>query len=235
MGKFKHYDALSFNTPLLHDAQPIFQVADLSRTVEGRVLWQDVSLRLFAGDVLGLISPSGTGKTLLLRQLVLLDPLQTGHIQLRGQSPSQWTIPIYRTKVIYLSQRPTIFPGTGLDNLQQPFGLGVYRQRSFNLSQVELWLKKLGRGLDFLDRPGTQLSGGEGQILALLRTLQLDPDILLLDEPTASLDPVTTTQVEQLLEQWIQQPGKACLFTSHDHQQMQRFSHQQLDLRNFAP
>lgn len=214
---------------------PIFQVANLSCRVGERILWQDVHFGLFSGDVLGLISPSGTGKTLLLRQLGLLDRHKTGQIQLRGQLPSQWTIPIYRTKVIYLPQRPTIFPGTGLDNLRQPFGLGVHRQQSFNLPQVELWLKELGRGLDFLARPGTQLSGGEAQILALLRALQLEPDILLLDEPTASLDPVTTTQVEQLLEQWLQEPGKACLFTSHDPQQMERFGHQQLDLRNFAP
>ncbi|MDS3859897.1 ATP-binding cassette domain-containing protein [Thermosynechococcaceae cyanobacterium BACA0444] len=213
----------------------LLQATGLTCAIAGRRLWENVSLDLRPGEVLGLVSPSGTGKTLLLRQLGLLDSVQSGRIKFRNRTPAQWTFPVYRTKVIYLSQRPTIFPGTGLANLQHPFSLAVHHQRTFDLGQIQVWLAQLGRTLDFLERPGTELSGGEAQILALLRALQLDPHILLLDEPTASLDAATTLALERLLLQWLQQPDKACILTSHDLSQIQRLSQSQLNLQPFQP
>jgi putative ABC transport system ATP-binding protein len=209
---------------------PILSVEHFSRQLANRWLWKDLSFSLTAGDCLGLVAPSGAGKTLLMRNLVLLDPIQQGTLLFQGQSPTDWTLPVYRTQVMYLPQRATAFEGTVVDNLKRAFTLGVYHHRQFNPAQIENWLHQLGRRADFLQRQATQLSGGETQILALLRTLQLEPQVLLLDEPTASLDANTTLKVEALLHTWLNQPGRTCLVASHDVEQMSRMTNRQLSL-----
>jgi putative ABC transport system ATP-binding protein len=92
------------------------------------------------------------------------------------------------------------------------------------------WLERLGRPPSFLDLEASHLSGGEAQLMALLRALQLDPDVLLLDEPTASLDAATTERVEQLLRRWLAEAPRACLLVSHDGAQLRRLAGRQLPL-----
>ena len=85
-------------------------------------------------------------------------------------------------------------------------------------------------GGEFLDWDAEQLSGGELQVLNLIRALQLEPAILLLDECSASLDHATTLALEALLEQWLQAASRACVLTSHDSGQIQRFCNRVLEL-----
>lgn len=213
--------------------QRLLSAHKLGRRLPDRWLWRGVSFDLGAGESVGLVAPSGAGKTLLMRNLVLLDPLQEGDITFLDKPPSAWTLPVYRTRVMYLPQRATAFKGTVQDNLKQAFDLSVHRQRQFDWGKIEVWLDKLGRGPEFLMLKGSQLSGGESQILALLRAMQLDPQVLLLDEPTASLDAHATAQVEALLNNWLQQPDHACLLTSHDSEQVHRVTHRQINLGYF--
>ncbi len=210
---------------------PLLQVEDLARQLEGRALWQGIGFGLTAGDRLGLVGPSGAGKTLLLRQLALLDPLQRGRILLRGRAPLEWTLPVYRSRVIYLPQRAIAFTGTVEHNLRQVLGYASHRGQVYAEPRIVGWLDQLGREASFLTMAAERLSGGELQLLALLRALQLDPEILLLDEPTASLDPASTERVEALLQQWLAQGQRACLLTSHDAAQIERFTGRQLSLR----
>lgn len=213
---------------------PLLIVNHLGRDLGGHWLWRGVNFTLTAGDCLGLVAPSGAGKTLLMRNLVGLDPLQQGEVFYDGRALGDWSLPTYRTQVMYVPQRATAFAGTVEDNLRQVFTLGVYRQRTFDRQRLVDWLHQLGRDTDFLQRQGSQLSGGEAQLLALLRVLQLDPQILLLDEPTASLDNATTARVEALIDTWLQQPNHACLLTSHDMEQIKRVTHGQLYLGDFS-
>lgn len=221
--------------------QALLSVENLGRQLGDRWLWRGVSFDLFSGDCVGLVAPSGVGKTLLMRNLVLLDPFQQGEVRFEGKPLSQWSLPTYRSRVMYLPQRAVpignalrnAVDGTVQDNLMQVFELGVHRQRQFDPDIIQTWLTQLGRGPEFLDLQGARLSGGEAQLLALLRSLQLHPQVLLLDEPTASLDATTTAQVEVLLHDWLQGPNRACLMTSHDAEQIHRFTHRQLNLGDF--
>jgi putative ABC transport system ATP-binding protein len=234
-------------------------VENLGRQLDQRWLWRRVNFELEPQMRLGLVGPSGSGKTLLLRSLVQLDGVDEGEVSFEGQPlfhgsrhgsrhssqhgsrhssqhgsqprSKHLSLPLYRTKVMYLSQRPTLFEGTVAENLQMVFQLAVHQSRRYEGDRILSYLDKLNRNPDFLGRPAPQLSGGEGQILGLLRALQLDPQVLLLDEPTASLDPDSTARVEALLEDWLRAaPRRACIWTSHDAAQIERVTDGKFDL-----
>lgn len=213
------------------DSQPLLSVAGLSRQVQNRWIWQDLSFNVFQGDRLAVVGASGTGKSLLLRSLAGLDRVQAGQIVFEGKSLDQWSMPNHRARVIYLHQRPALLEATVEDNLQQVYQLAVHHDRTYDREQILRYLKVLNRADDFLQRPSATLSGGEAQIVAFLRALQLSPDILLLDEPTASLDSETAQRLEALVQRWqAEHPSRAYLWTSHNPTQLQRLTDRQLTL-----
>ena len=217
--------------PLAHAGDSLLRVEGLAaHPLGGSPLWQDLGFDLSHGDRLGLVGASGAGKTLLLRQLALLDPLTCGRILLQGRSPTSWTPPLYRARVVLLSQRAVAFDGSVEDNLRQALDFAAHRGRRFDRQRIVGWLRFLGREASFLDLGAEHLSGGESQLLALLRGLQLDPMILLLDEPSASLDAATAGRVEALLKQWLSEGDRACVLTSHDTAQIERFTTRRLEL-----
>ncbi|MBD2105546.1 ATP-binding cassette domain-containing protein [Nodosilinea sp. FACHB-13] len=218
----------------MEPSPPLLSAKNLGRQLSDRWLWRGVSFELVAGDCVGLVAPSGVGKTLLMRNLALLDPLQQGEVRFEGKTPVEWGVPTYRSRVMIVPQRAIALDGTVQDNLKQVFDLGIYNQRRFEPTIIQTWLEKLGRGPEFLQLQGSRLSGGEAQILALLRALQLNPQVLLLDESTASLDAATTTKVEALLHDWLQSPHRACILTSHDTEQIRRITYRQLNLGDFV-
>jgi putative ABC transport system ATP-binding protein len=209
---------------------PLLEVRSLGRRVGERQLWRQLSFSLAAGERLAVVAPSGAGKTLLMRSLALLDPLQEGELRLLGRTPAAWGLPCWRSRVCYLAQRPATFTGTVEDNLRMVFRYAVHRFRQWHPPSVIGWLQRLGRNRSFLDLQAERLSGGEAQLLALLRALQLQPGVLLLDEPTASLDATTTAAVEELLALWLAEGERACLLTSHDGEQIRRFASRELQL-----
>ncbi len=213
-------------------SSPLFSATGLRCSLGERLLWRNLNLTLQAGDRIGLVGPSGQGKTLLLRRLALLDPLQCGVLKLHGRSPASWGLPAWRARVTYLSQRPVAHAGTVEQNLRSVWGFVSQRQRGgWQLQRIGHWLERLGRQQAFLGYRAERLSGGELQLLALLRALQLDPPVLLLDEPCASLDVATALAVEALLGDWLAAPGRACVFTSHDPGQIARFTSACLELQ----
>lgn len=196
-------------------------------------LLRGISCRLNPGDRLAVIGPSGSGKSLLLRGLALLDPLDEGQVLWNGKSVHGSAVPAFRSQVIYLHQRPALVEGTVEHNLRQPLRMQEHRDRSFNSRRIGNLLRQLGRDDLFLAKQQQILSGGEAQLVALLRAVQLDPCILLLDEPTAALDRTTAEAVEQLVDRWLRdRPDvRAAVWVSHDRQQAQRVSTRRLYLR----
>jgi putative ABC transport system ATP-binding protein len=134
--------------------------------------------------------------------------------------------------VQYLAQRPIAHGGTVEANLRSPWEYQELRGRGgWSYERITGWLQALGRDPSFLAYDAERLSGGELQVVALLRALQFDPNVILLDEPTASLDAATTAALETLLIKWLAAGPRAALLSSHDREQIQRFATRTLELR----
>jgi putative ABC transport system ATP-binding protein len=195
-------------------------------------LLADVSLTLARGDRLAIVGASGTGKTLLLRALALLDSLDSGQVFWQDRSVAAGEVPGYRRQVQYLHQRAVLAEGTVEDNLRLPFALRTNAALKFDRRQAISALEKLGRDEKFLARSARDLSGGEAQMVAFVRGLQLAPSVLLLDEPTSSLDAESSQALERLVADWFdEQPGsRALAWVSHDRAQALRVSNRQLTM-----
>lgn len=206
--------------------ESILVAKELTRKVGDLVLLDRISLTVSHGDRIALVGPSGSGKTVLLRALAMLDPLDHGEILWKGKLVVDSSVPQYRSRAIYVHQRPALFEGTVEDNLKTPFLLRVHRNKQFNRQQAVGQLEMLGREESFLNKAAHNISGGESQLTALLRATQLDPDILFLDEPTAALDDQATAMVETFVANWLNDKNgrRAIIWVTHDQKQAQRIS-----------
>jgi putative ABC transport system ATP-binding protein len=210
----------------------ILSVQNLGKKIQNQWLWQDLNFQIFSGESVAVVGASGSGKSQLLRAIAHLNPIQTGYIFFQGKLIDSFDTPQYRSQVIYLHQRPALWEGTVEDNLKQVYRLAAHRHQVYNRELILNYLELLHKPTDFLQRPISAISGGEAQIVAFLRALQLSPLILLLDEPTASLDVATANCLEALVIAWQKQdPQRAYLWTSHDPGQLQRITNRQINLK----
>ncbi len=209
----------------------LLRATGLGRRIADAWIWRGVDVQLQVGENLAILGATGAGKSLLLRCLAGLDAADEGRITVDDRPLDEWRMPSYRARVVYLHQRPALWEGTVEDNLRAVFRLAAHRSRGYDRSHGLRWLAAFERDEAFLGKATAELSGGEAEIVALIRALSVEPSVLLLDEPTASMDATATRQAEELLKLWVHgAPNRASVWTSHDADQVDRVADQTLTL-----
>lgn len=177
---------------------------------------QDVDLALTAGRITVVIGPSGGGKSTLVRLLNRLEEPSEGEVLLNGRDIRDYDPLQLRRKVALVSQRPFVFNGTVLDNLQRPFTFqGETPPKACDPQLLEL-LSLCQLSVDWLQRDAHSLSVGQQQRLCLARCLVTKPEVLLLDEPTSALDRPTVNSLASSLRTICHKWRLAVLLVTHD-------------------
>lgn len=197
-------------------AETIFDLQDVGLTVSKRTLLAHISFTVAPGEFVTITGPSGSGKsTLLLLLATLLTPTQ-GQILFSGRPQETYDKTAYRRLVSYCYQQPSLFGETVADNLAFTFQI---RQEQVDHDRMVNALAEVNLPDDMLDKPITELSGGEKQRVALIRNLIFTPKVLLLDEITTGLDADSKDTVHQVINNFMKQ-GVTIITVTHDESEL---------------
>ena len=199
---------------------PVLETQHLSRAVVGKLLTNDISVRIEVGEVLAVIGPSGSGKSSFLRLLNRLDEPSGGSVLLNGQDYKELEPEELRRRVGMVMQTPYLFPGTVADNVS--YG-PRQRGEAFVDAQIAAVLQRVGLS-GFQQHDVSNLSGGEAQRVSIARTLANAPEIILLDEPTSALDENSARDVEDLVLDVIRERQMTCVIVTHNNDQARRLA-----------
>lgn len=173
---------------------------------------ENVNLEIGRNEVIALIGPSGCGKSTFLRCLnrmndTIVDCRVTGEILMDGQNiydQAMDVVPL-RAQVGMVFQKPNPFPKTIFENVAYgPRIHGLSNSKAELEEIVETSLRRAGlwdEVKDYLHHSGTSLSGGQQQRLCIARTIAVNPEVILMDEPCSALDPIATARIEQLIDE----------------------------------
>ncbi|MBR1368052.1 ABC transporter [Methanocalculus chunghsingensis] len=201
----------------------MLEIHNLSKQFGDSEVLKGVSLKVPKGEIFTIIGPSGAGKSTLLRLINLLDTPTEGTILLDGTDIHKEKNMAVRRRMGMVFQKPAIFNQSVYENV----ALGL----RFRQIDERVIRKKVADALaivgltGFEERKAKTLSGGEMQRIALARVLVTDPDVLLLDEPTANLDPVSVRVIEELVQRIHHEFQTTIIMSTHDMFQGQRLAH----------
>lgn len=200
----------------MSSSSAILEVDRLCAAWDGTPVLQEVSFALASGELLSLLGPNGSGKTTLLRCLVGLETPSSGSIRLSGREISG--VPTHRRGIGLMSQEPALFPDrTVIENVAYA---PLLRRASDRTAREEVGrLLELLRLEGFEDRRPDRLSGGERQRVALARTLAARPQVVLLDEPFASIDIELRAGLRADFRRVLREIGTAAVHVTHDREE----------------
>ena len=196
----------------------VLRAENLGRQVAAKVIVSDISFDVRKGELLGIVGPSGSGKSSLLRLLNRLDEPTSGTVYLDAQDYHLIPPRELRRKVGMVTQRPFLFPGDVASNLR--YG-PAQRGESLSDGEAARLLEQVGLP-GFSSHEVSVLSGGEQQRVSLARTLANRPEVLLLDEPMSALDEESKLGIEGLISELVKDHGLTCVMVTHDRDQARR-------------
>jgi len=194
----------------------LFTFDDVHLRIGRTEILTGLSMIIPDSGITALVGPSGSGKSSALRCCNRLEAPSSGTICLRGDDIMAIDPMVLRRHVGMVFQRPTPFAGTVFDNLR-------VADPAITEGQARAALRRVALDPALLARDARSLSGGESQRACLARTLAAGPEVLLMDEPTSSLDPRATELLEQLARR-LADEGKPIVWVSHDMAQVERIA-----------
>ncbi|MBX9747686.1 MAG: ATP-binding cassette domain-containing protein [Hyphomonadaceae bacterium] len=177
-----------------------------------QVVHNGLDLDVRAGEIIGVVGPSGTGKSVLLREIVGLDPPTAGEITFptadaQGRKPAMGV----------MFQDGALFSNlTVLENVEAPLREHTRLSRDLRAEIAGLKLSMAGLGPDAHHKKPSQISGGMRKRAAVARALALDPELLFLDEPTAGLDPISAENFDRMTQDLARSLGLTVFLVTHD-------------------
>jgi len=207
----------------------IIQLSNVAMSFGDRILFENFDLVLNQNEIVGLTGGSGSGKSTILRIVVDLLTPESGIITVLGKPISEWDPRELRRNVILVPQESQMFAGTIRDNLV--WGLSKHEETIDDDSLCEI-LGEVKLDSLKLDDEAFNLSGGEKQRIAIARALVMNPEALLLDEPTAALDEEAALAVENVLNDVIRKRQIGILIVTHNKDQAHRFTSRIIEMEN---
>jgi putative ABC transport system ATP-binding protein len=189
-----------------------------------RVLAEGLKLQLFANSHVAINGPSGSGKSTILRSIIRMHPCTAGSVLFDGSTIEEYNPPDLRRRIAYVRQLPVFGHGTLAENLLEPFEWKSNGNNPPTEDQLISSLGELGLDSSLLGMEANKLSGGETQRAAVIRSLLLKPDILLLDESTANLDPDHEELFVQRVEKWVEEDNHAAIWVTHNRELLKRLN-----------
>jgi putative ABC transport system ATP-binding protein len=186
------------------------------------VLLDGVTCEIRAGACTAVMGPSGAGKSTLLRLLVRLADPSSGRIVLDGRPLAEWDVLALRRRVALIAQTPVLLTDRVIDDLR-------VGRPDLTAERAAMLLDRVGLSAGMADRATAGLSGGEAQRVCLARALVVGPEVVVADEPTAALDPVSAAAVERLVTGLVME-GVTVVLVSHDAAQVRRVADEVLVL-----
>ncbi|MEA3042093.1 MAG: lipopolysaccharide export system ATP-binding protein [Sphingomonadales bacterium] len=190
-------------------------VVSIAKSYDRKVVLHDVSLGVERGEVVALLGPNGAGKTTCFYSVMGLVKPDSGRILLEGQDITR--LPMYRRAILglgYLPQETSIFRGlTVAQNISAVLEVAI-RDKAARRERLEQLLGEFHIG-HLRDAPAMALSGGERRRCEIARALAADPSIMLLDEPFAGIDPISISDIRDLIQQ-LKKRDIGVLITDHN-------------------
>ena len=190
----------------------VYQLRDVEQCYAGRPVVRVERLEVLPGEVLCLVGPTGAGKSTLLRLLAGLEPPTRGVLQFGEHRFDGAGFPLtVQRRITMVFQRPLLLTGTVQANVEYGLRLRGVRRPS---AGAQAMLGRLGL-TDLAPQDAHTLSGGQTQLVALARALAVEPGVLLLDEPTAHLDPARVALVEEVVGEFQRQRQATVVWATH--------------------
>lgn len=204
-------------------APPVYALESVTKVYDNRPVVDAVSLDIRRAEILAIVGPSGAGKSTLLRLLNFLEPPTSGRIRFgEFEFSATQSVPLaVSRRVTTVAQRPLLLDRTVQANVRYPLRL---RGRRDSAAEVDAALAQVGLAGQAKQSART-LSGGEAQRVALARAMVIRPEVLLLDEPTANLDPYNVGLIEQTVRRLNAEQATTVVVVTHNVFQARRLAH----------
>ncbi len=199
----------------------LYGLQGVTQQYNGRLVLSLDKMQIQSGEILALVGPSGAGKSTLLRLLNFLESPVSGAITFDGTAVNGNLPLATRRRVTTVFQKPALLRRSVAANIG--YGLGL-RGEKISPELLDYWLTRLGLQ-ELRNQKASKLSAGEAQRAALARALVIRPDVLLLDEPTANLDPYNVDLIENIVREENHKNNTTVVLVTHNVFQAKRLAH----------